>query len=63
MKAPPNATFFPLALKFIERQSRKSFFRTTAAATVTDKQVAILNADLFRDTVRARDLLQWALLE
>ena len=63
MKAPPNAAFFPLALKFIERQSRKSFFRTTTAAAVADKQVTILNANLFRDTVRARDLLQGALLE
>ncbi len=57
MKAPPKAPLFPLALKFIERQSRKSLIRATTAAALADKQVAILNANLFRDPVRARDLL------
>ena len=57
MKAPPKAPLFPLALKFIERQSRKSLIRATTAAALADKQVAILNANLFRDSVRARDLL------
>ena len=55
MKAPPDAALFPLTLEFVQRQRRKALVRAAAAAALADEQVAIVNADLFRDAVRARD--------
>jgi hypothetical protein len=63
MKAPPDAAFFPLTLEFLQGQSRKSFVGPAAAATLADEQVAILDANLLRNAIRACDLPDRAVLE
>jgi hypothetical protein len=61
MKSPADAARFPLGFEFLERQGRKAFFGSSAAAAETDEEVTILNANLFGGSIGAGDGPQRAL--
>lgn len=63
MEAPPDGAFFPLAFELFEGKGRKPFFRSSAAATKTNEQMAVLNSNLLCKTIRADNLPQRAMLE
>ena len=60
MKSPADAARFPLGFEFLERQGRKAFFGSSAAAAETDEEVTILDANLFGGSIGAGDRPQRA---
>ena len=63
MKPAANAALFPLTLELFKGQGGEALFRVAAAAALANEQMAVLNANLLGDTVRAGDLVERSVVE